>query len=157
MQILVAEGLGDSTFLKHVNANPNDPKSKTEFLRWTKARNTKTGLLEVSPGLVRREQERQIHIFQNNYNIVKPIYKDILVFAIVALLSGTIGWIIKPCPTCLGQLLLKYMIRLSCKRYRYYRHQYANRSWKKRRNIRGRQNYSYTSNTNKINCLVLTL
>jgi len=50
----VAEGLGDSTLLKYVNANPNDPKIKTEFLRWTKARNTKTGLLEVSPGLVRR-------------------------------------------------------------------------------------------------------
>jgi len=33
---------------------------------------------------------------------MKPIYKDILVFAIVALLSGTIGWIIKPCPTCIG-------------------------------------------------------
>lgn len=33
---------------------------------------------------------------------MKPIYKDILVFAIVALLSGTIGWVIKPCPTCIG-------------------------------------------------------
>lgn len=33
---------------------------------------------------------------------MKPIYKDILVFAIVALLSGIIGWIIKPCPTCIG-------------------------------------------------------
>lgn len=50
----VAEGLGDSTLLKKVNANPNDPAIRTEFMKWNKARNKKTGLVEVMPGLTRR-------------------------------------------------------------------------------------------------------
>lgn len=29
-----AEGLGDSTLLKKVNANPNDPSIRAEFMKW---------------------------------------------------------------------------------------------------------------------------
>jgi len=34
---LIAEGLGDSTLLKKVNKNPNDPLIRNEFLKWNKA------------------------------------------------------------------------------------------------------------------------
>lgn len=30
----IAEGLGDSTLLKKVNTNPNDPNIRTEMLKW---------------------------------------------------------------------------------------------------------------------------
>lgn len=33
---------------------------------------------------------------------MKPIYRDLLVLIIVALIGGVIGWVIKPCPTCIG-------------------------------------------------------
>ena len=33
---------------------------------------------------------------------MKPIYRDILALVLVALLGGVIGWVIKPCPTCIG-------------------------------------------------------
>ena len=33
---------------------------------------------------------------------MKPIYSDLLFLLIVALLGGVIGWVIKPCPTCIG-------------------------------------------------------
>lgn len=33
---------------------------------------------------------------------MRPIYRDLLVLLIVALLGGVIGWVIKPCPTCIG-------------------------------------------------------
>jgi lysozyme len=39
-----------STLLKKVNANPNDPTIKDEFLKWTKAGG------QTLPGLVRRRQ-----------------------------------------------------------------------------------------------------
>lgn len=33
----IAEGLGDSTLLKKVNANPCDPSIRDEFMKWNKA------------------------------------------------------------------------------------------------------------------------
>jgi len=33
----IPEGLGDSTLLRKVNANPNDPSIAKEFLKWNKA------------------------------------------------------------------------------------------------------------------------
>lgn len=50
----IAEGLGDSTLLKKVNANPNDPSIRGEFMKWNKAR--VKGVLTVLPGLTRRRQ-----------------------------------------------------------------------------------------------------
>ena len=34
----IPEGLGDSTLLKKILANPNDPSIRTEFLKWNKAK-----------------------------------------------------------------------------------------------------------------------
>ena len=47
----IAEGLGDSTLLKKVNANPNDPSIEKEFLKWTKSGG------KILRGLVLRRQE----------------------------------------------------------------------------------------------------
>jgi lysozyme len=44
----IAEGLGDSTLLKKVNANPNDPTIANEFNKWVKANG------KVLSGLVKR-------------------------------------------------------------------------------------------------------
>lgn len=33
---------------------------------------------------------------------MKPIYKDILVLAVVMILTSIITWLVKPCPTCIG-------------------------------------------------------
>ena len=38
---------------------------------------------------------------------MKPIYRDLLVLLIVSLLSGTIGWVIKPCPACIGATVVE--------------------------------------------------
>ena len=38
---------------------------------------------------------------------MKPIYRDLLVLVIVALLGGKIGWVVKPCPTCLGTIVVE--------------------------------------------------
>lgn len=46
----IAEGLGDSTLLKLVNANPNDPRIRAEFMKWNKAGG------KVLNGLTRRRQ-----------------------------------------------------------------------------------------------------
>lgn len=46
----IAEGLGDSTLLKLVNANPNDPAIRAEFLKWNKAEG------KVLNGLTRRRK-----------------------------------------------------------------------------------------------------
>lgn len=52
----IAEGLGDSTLLRKVNANPNDPTIANEFNKWVKA-NGKT-----LPGLVtRRAAESKLY------------------------------------------------------------------------------------------------
>jgi lysozyme len=50
-------GLGaleDSTLLKRVKANPNDPDIRVQFMKWTKAR--QNGVLKELPGLVRRRK-----------------------------------------------------------------------------------------------------
>jgi lysozyme len=47
---VIPEGLGDSTLLKQVNANPNDPKIKASLAAWNK------GGGKVLPGLVRRRE-----------------------------------------------------------------------------------------------------
>ena len=46
-----------STLLKKINANPNDPTIKNSWVQWNKARNPKTGKLELSNGLNRRRHE----------------------------------------------------------------------------------------------------
>ncbi|WP_269222012.1 lysozyme [Flavobacterium sp. IMCC34518] len=52
----IPEGLGDSTLLKKVNANPNDKTIVNEFLKWNKAKGV------VVPGLTtRRIKESQIY------------------------------------------------------------------------------------------------
>jgi lysozyme len=52
----IPEGLGDSTLLKKVNANPNDKAITNEFLKWNKAKGV------VVPGLTnRRIKESQIY------------------------------------------------------------------------------------------------
>ena len=85
---------------------------------------------------------------------MKPIYKDILVFAIVALLSGTIGWIIKPCPTCLGATVIEVHDSIAPEKDTGIIPINTQPKLKETKKYTGRQNYSYTSNTNKINCLV---
>lgn len=47
----IAEGLGDSTLLKKVNANPNDPTIKLEFMKWNKSNG------KVLNGLIARRYE----------------------------------------------------------------------------------------------------
>jgi lysozyme len=44
----IPEGLGDSTLLKKVNANPGDPSIVNEFLKWNKSNK------KILPGLTRR-------------------------------------------------------------------------------------------------------
>lgn len=44
----IPEGLGDSTLLKLVNANPNDPRIRDEFKKWNKSKG------KVLNGLIRR-------------------------------------------------------------------------------------------------------
>lgn len=44
----IPEGLGDSTLLRKVNANPNDPSIAREFMKWNKAKG------KVLNGLTRR-------------------------------------------------------------------------------------------------------
>ena len=46
----IAEGLGDSTLLKKVNKNPNDPTIAAEFAKWKKAGG------KPSNGLIRRRK-----------------------------------------------------------------------------------------------------
>lgn len=50
------EGLGDSTLLKLINANPNNPAIAAEFLKWNKSKGV------AVPGLTRRrKKESQIY------------------------------------------------------------------------------------------------
>jgi lysozyme len=52
----IPEGLGDSTLLKKVNANPNDKSIVSEFLKWNKAKGV------VVSGLTKRRiKETQIY------------------------------------------------------------------------------------------------
>jgi lysozyme len=47
----IPEGLGDSSLLKKVNANPKDPSIAGEFLKWNKSKG------KVLPGLTKRRQK----------------------------------------------------------------------------------------------------
>ena len=53
----IPEGLGDSTLLKKVNRNPNDPAIATEFKKWNKSNGS------VSSGLVKRRAKESIIYF----------------------------------------------------------------------------------------------
>lgn len=58
----IAEGFGDSTLLKKFNAG-DDAGAAEEFGKWVKAKNPKSGLREVMPGLVkRRAAERALFL-----------------------------------------------------------------------------------------------
>lgn len=46
-----------STLLRKAKANVNDTSIAEEFRKWNKARNPKTGKLEVLPGLTRRRED----------------------------------------------------------------------------------------------------
>lgn len=46
----IPEGLGDSTLLKKVNSNPNDPSIEDEFKKWNKSKG------KVLNGLIRRRE-----------------------------------------------------------------------------------------------------
>jgi lysozyme len=50
------EALAESTLLKKVKANKNDPSIRDEFMKWDKARDPKTKQLVVLPGLARRRK-----------------------------------------------------------------------------------------------------
>jgi lysozyme len=51
-----------STLFKLIKANPNDPNIREEFMKWTKARDSKTGTLKTLKGLVkRREAEANLY------------------------------------------------------------------------------------------------
>lgn len=54
----IPEGLGDSTLLKKVNKNPQDPSIKLEFLKWNKANG------KVSPGLMTRRAKEALLYFK---------------------------------------------------------------------------------------------
>jgi lysozyme len=55
----IAEGLGDSTLLKKVNSNPNDPTIRNEFMKWV----NKGTIFEQ--GLTRRRKgEADIYFFK---------------------------------------------------------------------------------------------
>ncbi len=54
----IPEGLGDSTLLKKVNKNPQDPSIKLEFLKWNKANG------KVNSGLVNRRTKEALLYFK---------------------------------------------------------------------------------------------
>ena len=54
----IPEGLGDSTLLKKVNANPNDVSIINEFLKWNKANGV------VVQGLVNRRKKETLVYFK---------------------------------------------------------------------------------------------
>lgn len=85
---------------------------------------------------------------------MKPIYRDLLVLLIVALLGGVIGWIIKPCPTCLGTTIIEVHDSIAPAKDTGIIAINSQPKLKETKKYTGRQNYSYTSDTNKINCLV---
>ena len=85
---------------------------------------------------------------------MKPIYRDLLVLLIVALLGGVIGWVIKPCPTCLGTTIIEVHDSIAPSKDTGIIAINTQPKLKETKKYTGRQNYSYTSDTNKINCLV---
>jgi lysozyme len=58
----IPEGLGDSTLLKKVNANPNEPSIVNEFLKWNKAGG------QVNKGLIRRRTIEAHYYITGKFN-----------------------------------------------------------------------------------------
>jgi len=85
---------------------------------------------------------------------MKPIYRYLLFLVIVALLGGVIGWVIKPCPTCLGTTIIEVHDSIAPSKDTGIIAINTQPKLKETKKYTGRQNYSYTSDTNKINCLV---
>lgn len=57
----IPEGLGDSTLLRKINANPNDPTIRDEFMKWNKAGG------KVLNGLTkRRKAEADLYFTKTN-------------------------------------------------------------------------------------------
>lgn len=55
-------GFKNSTMLKKIRINPNDPSIANEFLKWDKVRNPKTHILEDDKGLLsRRKKESALY------------------------------------------------------------------------------------------------
>ena len=84
---------------------------------------------------------------------MKPIYRDLLVLLIVALLGGVIGWIIKPCPTCLGTTIIEVHDSIAPAKDTGIIAINTQPKLKETKKYTGRQNYSYTSDTNKVKAL----
>ena len=57
---LIAEGLGDSTLLKKVNANPNDVTIRNEFVKWNKG-TVKGKRIEIKGLTNRRAKESTLY------------------------------------------------------------------------------------------------
>ena len=78
---------------------------------------------------------------------MRPIYRDLLVLLIVALLGGVIGWVIKPCPTCIGTVSVSVTDSTAPNK------DTVAKVWDAKPNKveTRRRNYSYTKDTNKIN------
>lgn len=82
---------------------------------------------------------------------MKPIYRDILVLVLVALLGGVIGWYIKPCPTCTGTTVVEVHDSIAPAKDTGVVAINTNPKLKETRKFTGKRNSSYTSNTNEIN------
>jgi len=84
---------------------------------------------------------------------MRPIYRDLLVLLIVALLGGVIGWVIKPCPTCLGATVVEVHDSIAPAKDTGIIAINSQPKLKETKKYTGRQNYSYTSDTNKVKAL----
>lgn len=84
---------------------------------------------------------------------MRPIYRDLLVLLIVALLGGVIGWVIKPCPTCLGTTVVEVHDSIAPAKDTGIIAINSQPKLKETKKYTRRQNYSYTSDTNKVKAL----
>ena len=84
---------------------------------------------------------------------MRPIYRDLLVLLIVALLGGVIGWVIKPCPTCLGATVVEVHDSIAPAKDTGIIAINSQPKLKETKKYTRRQNYSYTSDTNKVKAL----
>ena len=84
---------------------------------------------------------------------MKPIYRYLLFLVIVALLGGVIGWVIKPCPTCLGTTVVEVHDSIAPAKDTGIIAINSQPKLKETKKYTRRQNYSYTSDTNKVKAL----
>lgn len=84
---------------------------------------------------------------------MKPIYRYLLFLVIVALLGCVIGWVIKPCPTCLGTTVVEVHDSIAPAKDTGIIAINTQPKLKETKKYTGRQNYSYTSDTNKVKAL----